>query len=110
MVWLDRCVFSLGVGAEVKYLDVGLAPSAVWRALPLRPLAPWDPLPHTSLGRPIPEHSKTSQGGRGEREGREGLWARGQAPPVAVGGMGTYIWGLSGGAPPFFFKSSFFFF
>ena len=84
----------------------------VWPQVPLgrpSPSTPYDlgPLPHTSLGRTLPEYCKKSQGvgGRGRgKVGREGLWS-GKGPPVAMGGMGggppngswgqTHIWGLS---------------
>ena len=79
--------------------DVGLAPNAAWRALPVHPLR-LEPLP-TSLGRPLPEHCKKSQGlgrrGRARvgreglwraREGREGLWLEGRVLLLAMGGWG----------------------
>ena len=52
--------------------DVGLAPSAAWRPPPCAP----GPLPPTSLGRPLPEPCKRSQGGWGE-ERRRGRGGRG---------------------------------
>ena len=50
--------------------DVGLAPSTAGGPSPPPPPAPQDPSPHTRLCRPIPEHCKKSQGGRGEEGGR----------------------------------------
>ena len=55
--------------------DVGLAPSAAWRPLRSTPLRPRT-LPPTSLGRPLPEPCKKSQGGWGE-EGRRGRGGKG---------------------------------
>ena len=54
--------------------DVGLAPSAAWRPPPSPPPCALGPLHPTSLGPPLPEPCKKSQGGGGEegRRGREG--------------------------------------
>ena len=74
---------------------------------PPHPLAPWDPSPATSLGRPLPEPCKKSQGGVGgrgkERAGREGVWLEGRVLQLQWGDVGdppntswgqTHIWGL----------------
>ena len=56
--------------------DVGLAPSAAWRTLPVHLCEPPPPRQPRS---PIPEHCKKSQGGGEGREvGREGLWLEGR--------------------------------
>ena len=52
----------------------GSGPKYRWRALPLHP--PWDPSPHTRLGRPVPDSRSIAKrakgvGGRGGR-GRGG--------------------------------------
>ena len=60
-----------------KVPDVGLAPSAAWRARP-HPLAPLGPLPLHQLGPSPPgalQKEPRGVGGRGkERAGREGVW------------------------------------
>ena len=72
----------------------------VWPQLPLEghPLHPPPctpgPLPHTRLGRPVPEHCKKSQGGWGEEEGRggggrEGFWLEGRVLQLQWGMGGT---------------------
>ena len=52
--------------------DVGLAPSASWRAFPLQPPCTLGPLPHTSPGRPLPCTAKRVRGVGGKREGEGG--------------------------------------
>ena len=52
--------------------DVALAPSTAWTNLPHPPHCALGPLPHTSPGRPLPEHHKKSQGVGGRRWGRAG--------------------------------------
>ena len=85
--------------------DVGLAPSNRWRALPSTPPCTLGPLPHTRLGRPVPEHCKKSQeGGKREGEGGEGRgFGLRKGPPIAMRDGGdppntswgqTHIWGL----------------
>ena len=86
---------------------MGLAPSAAWTALPPSTPLAHGPLPHTSLGHPLPEHCKKSQGvggKKGGRVGREGLWLEGRVlhsqwgfgGDLPKGSWGqTHIWGLS---------------
>ena len=74
-------IFSFGCWAPP---NVGLAPSAAWRPLPLHPLD----------GRPLPEHrSKSLMGWGEEEEGEEGravTSGKGPPPVSCKGGMG---WG-----------------
>ena len=70
----------------------------VWPQVPLAALPPCaqGPLPHTSLGRPLPEHCKMSQGGwRGEEGGGEG----GEGRAVAQGGDGGTFQRAVGAGP-----------
>ena len=65
--------------------DVGLAPSAAWRALP----QPRAPPPPRQARPPLLEHSKTSQGVGGEEGGTVGseeLWLEGRVLQLPWGG------------------------
>ena len=92
--------------------DVGLAPSAAWRAPPPPPPCALGPLPLTSLDCPLPEPCKKSQEGLG-KEGRRGRGGKGfglrEGSSNYNGGLGgdppntswgqTHIWGLPIPAP-----------
>ena len=56
-------------------------PKCLCGTLHLHPPCALGSLPHTNLGRPLPEHCKKSTGVVGKREevGREGLWLEGRA-------------------------------
>ena len=73
----------------------GSGPKCRLHGPPPPPLTIEGPLPHTSLGRTLPEHCKKSQGGWGEEGG--GGW-------VGTGcGQGSVLqlqWGGWGGDPP----------
>ena len=77
----------------------------VWPQVPLGgppPPPPYDlaPLPHTSLGHPLPLHCRKKPGGGGKREGKGGegrAVAWGKGPPVAMGDGGDLPRGVWAG-------------